>query len=145
MSDRDALLRAICENPDDDAPRLVYADWLDEHGDPRQAEFIRVQIELARGPAAAQRFDTLKKREDDLWGAMKKWRYLPSNWISLSRGDFKRGFNIRWVGRAADFLAASPTTAVTAQLKRSNYHLIRVGLHRCRRPASSPSARSWGA
>ncbi len=50
MTDRDALLRAICENPDDDAPRLIYADWLDEHGDPRQAEFIRVQIELARIP-----------------------------------------------------------------------------------------------
>src|SRR5687768_1094845 len=46
MSDRDALLRAIIDNPDDDAPRLVYADWLDEHGDPDLAEFIRLQIEI---------------------------------------------------------------------------------------------------
>ena len=44
MTDRDALLRAICANPEDDAPRLIYADWLDEHGDPLQAEFIRLQI-----------------------------------------------------------------------------------------------------
>ncbi len=43
MTDGDALLRAICENPDDDTPRLIYADWLDEHGKPDYAEFIRVQ------------------------------------------------------------------------------------------------------
>jgi uncharacterized protein (TIGR02996 family) len=46
MSDRDALLAAIQAAPDDDAPRLIYADWLEEHGDPDRAEFIRVQIEL---------------------------------------------------------------------------------------------------
>jgi uncharacterized protein (TIGR02996 family) len=48
MHDRDALLRAIIENPDDDAPRLIYADWLDEHGDPDRATFIRLQCELGR-------------------------------------------------------------------------------------------------
>lgn len=32
MSDGDALLRAILLRPDDDAARLVYADWLDENG-----------------------------------------------------------------------------------------------------------------
>jgi uncharacterized protein (TIGR02996 family) len=49
MSHEDAFLRAIAESPDDDAPRLIYADWLDERGDPR-GEFIRVQCELARMP-----------------------------------------------------------------------------------------------
>ncbi len=33
MTDNDALLRAILDSPDDDAPRLVYADWLEENGD----------------------------------------------------------------------------------------------------------------
>lgn len=33
---------------DDDAPRLEYADWLDEQGDAERAEFVRVQCELAR-------------------------------------------------------------------------------------------------
>src|SRR5260370_37026404 len=42
------FLRAIDENPDDDGPRLVYADWLEEHGDTARAEVIRVQCELAR-------------------------------------------------------------------------------------------------
>src|SRR5262249_25005431 len=34
--------------PDDDDTRLVYADWLDDHGQPEYAELIRVQTELAR-------------------------------------------------------------------------------------------------
>jgi uncharacterized protein (TIGR02996 family) len=44
------FLRAICEVPDDDAPRLVYADWLDENGDTDRAEFIRTHVQLARNP-----------------------------------------------------------------------------------------------
>jgi uncharacterized protein (TIGR02996 family) len=44
----EAFLEAICETPDDDTPRLVYADWLEENGDSDRAEFIRVQCELAR-------------------------------------------------------------------------------------------------
>lgn len=43
MTDGDALLRAILDEPADDAPRLVYADWLEENGQPERAEFIRVQ------------------------------------------------------------------------------------------------------
>lgn len=42
------LLAAVLENPADDGVRLVYADWLDEHGgQPERAEFIRVQCRLA--------------------------------------------------------------------------------------------------
>lgn len=36
-----AFLRAIAANPDDDTPRLVFADWLEEHGEPERAEFVR--------------------------------------------------------------------------------------------------------
>ncbi len=31
-SDGAALLRAVIDNPDEDTPRLMYADWLDEQG-----------------------------------------------------------------------------------------------------------------
>ena len=51
LSDRDALLAAIRANPDEDTPRLMFADWLDEHGDDAsrtRAEFIRLQCEIAR-------------------------------------------------------------------------------------------------
>lgn len=43
-----AFLRAILDRPDDDAPRLVYADWLDDRGDADRAELIRVQCEIAK-------------------------------------------------------------------------------------------------
>lgn len=48
MTDRHAILTAIRETPDDDTPRLVFADWLEEHGEPERAELIRAQIERAR-------------------------------------------------------------------------------------------------
>ena len=41
MNHDDAFLQAILDAPDDDTPRLVYADWLEEHGQPDRAEFIR--------------------------------------------------------------------------------------------------------
>jgi uncharacterized protein (TIGR02996 family) len=44
---RAAFLAAVCAAPDDDAPRLIYADWLEEQGDSHRAELIRAQIELA--------------------------------------------------------------------------------------------------
>jgi uncharacterized protein (TIGR02996 family) len=46
MTDRDALYRAILANPEDDTPRLVYADWLEENGRAEEAEFIRVECRL---------------------------------------------------------------------------------------------------
>src|SRR6266536_2625699 len=50
MSDRDALLAAICAQPDEDTPRLVFADYLEENGEPDRAAFIRAQVEFARTP-----------------------------------------------------------------------------------------------
>jgi uncharacterized protein (TIGR02996 family) len=44
----DALLDDIRRHPDDDAPRMVYADWLADNGDPERADFIRTQCRLAR-------------------------------------------------------------------------------------------------
>ena len=45
MSDRDALLAAILANPAEDTPRLVYADWLQENGEPARGEFVRLVLE----------------------------------------------------------------------------------------------------
>src|SRR5687768_3332195 len=45
--DEAALYEAVLANPADDAPRLVYADWLDERGD-RRGEYLRVDLEVAR-------------------------------------------------------------------------------------------------
>ena len=76
MSDRTALLAAIAANPDDDTPRLIYADWLDEHlpdstpspaaGPSARAEYIRVQCRLARYPFDDPDYPELLEREQDL-------------------------------------------------------------------------------
>lgn len=60
-----ALLSEIRANPDDLVSRLVYADWLEENGDPL-AELIRVQCELAELPADSPEASSLALREKDL-------------------------------------------------------------------------------
>jgi uncharacterized protein (TIGR02996 family) len=32
MTPEDGFLNDICEHPEEDGPRLVYADWLEDHG-----------------------------------------------------------------------------------------------------------------
>jgi uncharacterized protein (TIGR02996 family) len=66
MSDEAALLKAISVHADEDTPRLVYADWLDERGDHDRAEFIRVQCRLAAISPADQEWSALIDREADL-------------------------------------------------------------------------------
>ena len=50
----DALLDAIFDAPDDDTPRLVYADWLQEHGHEDYAQFIQLRL-VQRRPATSYR------------------------------------------------------------------------------------------
>jgi uncharacterized protein (TIGR02996 family) len=57
------FLAAIVAHPDDDASRLVYADWLDDHGEPARAELIRVQIALAHLPEDDPRCAAPAERE----------------------------------------------------------------------------------
>jgi len=42
----DGFLRAIVESPSDNTPRLIFADWLEEHGGQERCDFIRIQIRL---------------------------------------------------------------------------------------------------
>ena len=66
-----AFLEAILAAPADDTPRLIYADWLDEHGDPDRAEFIRVQCELWAGTWSDQaRLGALRRRERELFSCL---------------------------------------------------------------------------
>ena len=54
MSEEDGFIQAILGDPDDDTPRLVFADWLEKRGEPR-AEFIRVQCALSKLTADRER------------------------------------------------------------------------------------------
>lgn len=62
LPDWELLLKAVVASSDDDLPRLVAADWLDEHDEPERAEFIRVQIERAKSDRPE-----LEWREKALW------------------------------------------------------------------------------
>jgi uncharacterized protein (TIGR02996 family) len=70
MSDEDSLLTAIAAHPAEDTPRLMYADWLQESGRPVRAEFIRVQVEIARKDhlprAVLNRYVDLFRRNQEL-------------------------------------------------------------------------------
>jgi uncharacterized protein (TIGR02996 family) len=65
MSDDAAFLRAITAAPDDAAPRLVYADWLDERGDPR-GEFIRLQTAMDALPVSGEAYAARRPRREAL-------------------------------------------------------------------------------
>ena len=93
MTDGDALRRVILAEPDDDTPRLIYADWLEEHGDPNRADFIRVQIEHARLPRWDARQVRLQLHERELlahYGA--RWRADLPDIHGVTWGEFRRGF-----------------------------------------------------
>jgi len=91
MTEQEAFLHAILDAADDDTPRLVYADWLEEHGQAERAEFIRLQIERNRLPPNDDRHPELLAREKQLE------RQHGSTWLGSSPPGvgvtgFVRGF-----------------------------------------------------
>jgi len=68
----EAFLTTIIASPDDPLPRLVYADYLEEHSKPEQAAYLRIQCELARLPADDPRRAMLEAREQDLLPAFAR-------------------------------------------------------------------------
>jgi uncharacterized protein (TIGR02996 family) len=89
-----AFLHLILAAPDDDAPRLVYADWLDDAANPAdraRAEFIRVQCGLDRLPADDPRRPALAARERQLTAEYAAaWRAPLAGLVSNQ--EFSRGF-----------------------------------------------------
>jgi uncharacterized protein (TIGR02996 family) len=117
-----AFLAAIRDNPDDDASRLIFADWLEEQGDPR-GEFLRVQCMLAGMDGDDPRRAELQRHEAELLHQhSQNWLASPPPEIQAS---FQRGLLSVWVsaevlGRppltgSARFLAAAARLGVTAQ------------------------------
>src|SRR5262245_52035295 len=46
----EAFHAALRDDPDDDFTRLVYADWLDDHGESDRAAFVRLAVKLEKLP-----------------------------------------------------------------------------------------------
>ncbi len=90
----DALYRAICAEPDEDTPRLVYADLIEEEGDGTRAAFIRDQVALAR----AKEYDPISVSARQLnpdafhgWTMAHTFPKVPGG-FSWKRFEFRRGF-----------------------------------------------------
>ncbi|HWO19492.1 MAG TPA: TIGR02996 domain-containing protein [Kofleriaceae bacterium] len=94
-----SLIAAIAADPDEDGPRIVYADWLQEIGDP-YGEFIAIQCALARGrtPELAAREQSLLERHHAEW--------LARAGLGHREGRFRRGF-IEQVDAGAGRVAAA--------------------------------------
>lgn len=125
MSDESALLKAILAAPDDDTVRLVYADWLEEHGQPERAEYIRIECEmtgihdeLGFGPNEweSPRFWELDKRREELYDRHAKNWFAPL--FKVHRGDLytRRGFPYhvaltarKFIDDGTELIKAAPT------------------------------------
>lgn len=84
-TDQLALLQTINANPGDDAPRLVYADWLSENGQEERGEFIRVQCELANTPESVRLTQECSQRD---WEALSH-HHQPTNASFILKPPFK--------------------------------------------------------
>jgi uncharacterized protein (TIGR02996 family) len=117
MPDEDAFLRAVIDNPEDDLPRLVYADWLDEHGDPERAEFVRVQCAMARPPMSKADFERWFSRSQELLSVHReRWLGPLAEFVEWSW--FRRGFVYTITLNAAALLARAEAIWRTAPIQR---------------------------
>lgn len=98
--DADAFLDAIFDAPADDTPRLVYADWLAEHGQEHYAQFIRLQCAAAREQLWSAEANRLWEEIGRVWNRLYHewlpaiqmgWPYC-GNEITLDAIHFHRGF-----------------------------------------------------
>ncbi len=86
------FLEDIIAHPDDDTPRLIFADWLDDEGDSTRAEFIRVQIERARLPEWDAGQVRLRLRERELLAEHLSWKRELPEIKGVHWWEFRRGF-----------------------------------------------------
>jgi uncharacterized protein (TIGR02996 family) len=103
--DQNQLLRAICEDPDDDTARLVYADWLDEHDDPTRAEFVRLQCRLA----ARQQRESVPGTDPDQRRELQLRAQMAERWLA----ELPAVRGVRWNGFWRGFPTVSVVSATT--------------------------------
>jgi uncharacterized protein (TIGR02996 family) len=92
------FFRDIKEHPDDDTPRLVFADWLEEHGDAATAargEFLRSRVLRHHLSNDDPSYSSLKRREGELFTAYR-WLWLGPLADHARYWEFQRGLVQVW-------------------------------------------------
>lgn len=148
-ADDSAFLKAIVEAPDDDAPRLVYADWLVEQRRV-EGEFINLQIQRARGRTT----QAARDREAELLATERTALLGPfAGCMAKSGLRFHRGFLVG--GRATSNVPAHVLTRLLERVQfdegfertaRFDSLLAARGpdtLQRDRLPALAPKLEDW--
>jgi uncharacterized protein (TIGR02996 family) len=123
----EGLLRAIAAEPDDDTHRLVLADWLDEHGEPERAEFIRLQCRLAEIPdwLAWMLPEEPLRRALQLQVAHRKRWVKGLTWAGFARGMAEEirltGSRDNWLGLLTLARKKQPIRRVRADLRPEDW------------------------
>src|SRR5687767_8653404 len=120
MSLQDGFLADIIEHPEDDTPRLVFADWLEDQGEPAGldlAEFIRLQITLEEPRDEGPALWAMRQREKELLRARRaEWA---GGVADLVWGEeFRRGFVDAVRMSAAQFLDRGAEVFAQAPVRR---------------------------
>jgi uncharacterized protein (TIGR02996 family) len=142
--DEAAFVRAVAAAPHDDAPRLVYADWLDDHGMPHRARFIRLARQvcpaIAATPVVPGRVltDLIHEYPDVQAAAIAEVRTAVPRalWPFFDRTDGYRGgllseVHVAWnrvpgfVDAAPALFRAAPITGVSFELAWDNEDVFR--------------------
>ncbi len=129
------LIHGILSEPGEDAPRLVYADWLEEQGDPL-GELVRLQLLMGRPWTSQARLCQLRRRERELLDGFGVGPALSSEQLVAARyGDtpagwcyaIVEGIPLLWItGRSpAEPLDLPPRDWV----ERFGWFTVRVGMY----------------
>jgi uncharacterized protein (TIGR02996 family) len=142
QTEAEAFLQRIRAFPEDDTPRLIFADWLDAQGNPAGAEwgedrarFIRVQIALARlaadegreGETAVDRESrrALHEAERGLLKAHEEEWTAALRALTATGIQFHRGFAEEMNVDARDFVRLAHKIFDAAPVR--HIHLLNVG------------------
>jgi uncharacterized protein (TIGR02996 family) len=91
------LLHGCAETPDDSTPHLILADWLEDHGQAKRAELVRLQCKLADWVPDWQERQALIARQDELIAAhADAWQLGPLLQL-CHQIEFRRGLCQVWV------------------------------------------------
>jgi uncharacterized protein (TIGR02996 family) len=128
QTDAEPFLQRIRAFPDDDGPRLVFADWLDEQGgiERARAAFIRVQIALADLPESDPARRELVGVEQELLALHETGWKTPCRSF-CSDQLFRRGFVEEVRIGAAEFLRHAHELFAASPVR--HLHLQDVGGH----------------
>lgn len=102
-TERESLIRDICEQPEEDTARLVYADWLQENGRQARAEFIRAQIALTElekrlgstliaGPEQRRVRDLWPAADYDILDEVRPTKVIPDDMIVFKGDEWRVGY-----------------------------------------------------